>query len=79
MILIGDGIEHSDDCGNNECLTGNHKRLKSAKEEKVKYCIFSDMSPFFNKTSREPKLESEDPDNEERKKIKAMQHKAGSQ
>jgi hypothetical protein len=31
------------------------------------------------KTSREPKFEREDPDNEERKKIKAMQHKAGSQ
>ena len=56
MVFIGDGVEHSDDCRNNECLSGNHKSLKSAKEEKVKNCIFSDVSPFFNKNIERAKV-----------------------
>ena len=49
MVLIGDGIEYTDNSRNYKCFTGSHNCVKSPKEEKVKDCIFSNMGTFFNK------------------------------
>ncbi|MBP1735588.1 MAG: hypothetical protein H6Q53_1875 [Deltaproteobacteria bacterium] len=49
MVLIGDGIEYTDNSRNYKCFTGSHNCEKSPKEEKIKDCIFSNMGTFFNK------------------------------
>jgi hypothetical protein len=49
MVLIGDGIEYTDNSRNYQCFTGSHNCVKSPKEEKIKDCIFSNMGTFFNK------------------------------
>lgn len=49
MELVGDGVEHSDDGGNNKRLAGNHDRAKSPKEKIIKDRVFSNMGCFLNK------------------------------
>ena len=56
MVLIGDGIEYTDNSRSYQRFTGSHNCVKSPKEKKVKDCIFSNMGTFFNKKIKGAKV-----------------------
>jgi len=56
MVLIGDGIEYTDNNRNYQRFTGSHNCVKSPKEEKIKDCIFGNMGTFFDKKIKGAKV-----------------------